>query len=99
MSSILGQYANPLHHLGSFLQFQRDECGVVVYTDLWGKEPHRQVGVGIVMILRGLAGGMTRTLTQNSRDMGSIPAVGEKCPIFITTHDKYIDVQYNHIQV
>ena len=42
---------------------------VVVLTDLWGKEPHKQVGVGRVMASGSLGGVMVSTLTWNARDV------------------------------
>ena len=40
---------------------------VVVYSDLSGKEPHRQVGVGRVMTSGSLGGVMVSTLARNAR--------------------------------
>ena len=57
---------------------------VVVNTDLQGKELHRQVGVGIVMISGKpkLCNGSTPAW--NARDAGSVPTLGTIFPIFIT---------------
>ena len=57
---------------------------VVVYTDLSGKELHRQEGVGSMATSGSLGGVMVRTLAWNVRDVGSIPDLGKIFPIFIT---------------
>ena len=60
--------------------------GVVVgCTDLSGKEPHRQTDrCGDWVLTSGSLGGvMLRTLVQNARDVGSIPAPGALFAIFI----------------
>ena len=49
---------------------------VVVCTDLCGKEPYKQVGVGSMVTLGSLGGEIVSTLIQNARDVGSIPALG-----------------------
>ena len=57
---------------------------VAVCTDLSGKEPHRQVGMGS-MITSGILGGiMVSTLTWNANEVGSVSALGTILPIFIT---------------
>ena len=43
---------------------------VVVCTDLWGKEPHRQVGVGDMVTSGSLRGVMVITLLRHARDVG-----------------------------
>ena len=58
--------------------------GVVVCTDLLGKETYRQIGVGRMVTSGGLHGVMVSTLARNTRDVGSIPALGTTFPIFIT---------------
>ena len=58
---------------------------VVVCTDISGKEPHRQVGVGGVVTLGSLGGEMVSTLAQNAKNVSSILALGTIFPIFITT--------------
>ena len=60
------------------------ETSVVVCTDLSGKKPHGQVGMGIVMTSGSLGCIMFSTLAQNARDVDSIPALGIVLPIFIT---------------
>ena len=55
---------------------------VVVCTDLSGKEPHRQVGVGRVVASRSLSSVMVSTLAQNARDLGSISTLGAIFPMF-----------------
>ena len=57
---------------------------VIVCTDLSGKEPHRQVGVGRVGTSGSLGGIIVSTLSQNARDLGSIPTLGAIFPISIT---------------
>ena len=53
---------------------------VVVCTDISGKKPHRQVG----LISGILCGVMVNIQAQNTRHVGSIPALWEISPIFIT---------------
>ena len=48
-----------------------------------GKEPLKQVGVGIVAISGSL---VVTTLARNTSYVSSIPALGAIFPIFITTH-------------
>ena len=50
---------------------------VLVWTDLWGNEQHRQVGVGVMMTSGGLGGVMVSTLAWSTRDVGSILALGK----------------------
>ena len=57
----------------------------VVCTDLSGKEPHRQVGMGIVVISGSLHGVMFGTLAQNAEDMGLVPTLGTVFPTTPTT--------------
>ena len=57
---------------------------VVVCTNLWGKDLHRQVGVGIVVTSGSRCGGFGSTLAWNARDVALIPALGTIIPIFIT---------------
>ena len=57
---------------------------VVVCTDLSGKEPYKQIGMGRVVTSGSLCGVMVSTLDQNDRDVGSIPTLGTIFPIFIT---------------
>ena len=57
---------------------------VVVCTDLSGKEPHRQVGVSMVVTSGSLGGVMVSTLDQNAKDVCSIPALGAIFLIFFT---------------
>ena len=58
---------------------------VVDFTNVSGKKPHRQVGVGILVISRSLGGEMVITL--HARDVGSIPILGTIFPIFITNNN------------
>ena len=58
---------------------------VVVCTNLSGREPDINVGVGRMMISGGLGGIVVSTLAQNASDVGSIPALGEIFLIFITS--------------
>ena len=55
---------------------------VVVCIDLSGKEPRRQVGVGIVLTSGSLHGVMVAHW--NARDVGLSPALGTIFTIFIT---------------
>ena len=57
---------------------------VVVSTDLSGKEPHRQVGVGSTVTSRSLGGKLVSTLARNVRDVGSIPVLSAIFSIFVT---------------
>ena len=57
---------------------------VVVCTDLWSKELHRQVGVGIVVTSGSLHGVMVSTLARTAKGVCSIPFLGTIFPIFIT---------------
>ena len=58
---------------------------VVVCTDVSGKEPHRQVGMGTVDLPPGsLDGVMVSTLAQNARGVDSIPALATIFPILNT---------------
>ena len=57
---------------------------VVACTDLSGKEPHRQVGVGKIVTPRSLGDVMVRTLDRNTIDVGSILSIGIIFPIFTT---------------
>ena len=65
------------------IRYNSRGTSVVVCTDLQGKEPHRQVGIGQVMTSGSLGGGMVNTLVRNARDMVSIPALGAIFPNFI----------------
>ena len=58
---------------------------VVVCTDLSGKLPHRQIGVGRMVIPGSLGDLMNSTLAHNAKDLGSIPILCTTLPIFITT--------------
>ena len=71
---------------------------VLVCTDLSGKEPHRQVGMGRVMTSGSLGGVMLSTLAQNARDIGSMSTLGTIFPIFIiiSTTIHYIDCYNLH---
>ena len=60
---------------------------VVVYTDLSGKELHRQVVMGRVVTSESLGGVMVSTLARYTRDAGLILTLGAMLPIFITTHN------------
>ena len=60
-----------------------NEC-VVVCTDLSGKEPHRQVGVGRLVTSCNLGGVMAQILAWYARDMDLIPTLVAIFPIFIT---------------
>ena len=51
---------------------------------LSGQEPHRQVELGSMVTSGSLGGEMVSTWGQNTRYMGSIPALGKLFPIFIT---------------
>ena len=62
------------HHMVSY-------GSVVLCTDLWDKEPYRQVCVGIVVTSGSLPGS---TLARNARCVGSIRALGTIIPIFIS---------------
>ena len=57
---------------------------VALCTDLSGKEPHRQMDVGIVVTSGSLGHVMVSTLARNDRGMGLSPALGTLFPIFIT---------------
>ena len=57
---------------------------VVYCTDLSGRKPHRQVGVGTVVTSGSRDGIMVSILAWNARDVGSIPALSKIFPIFIT---------------
>ena len=57
---------------------------VVICTDLWGKELHRQIGVGMVVISGILCGVMVSTLTRNAQHVRLNPTLGTIFPIFIT---------------
>ena len=48
------------------------------------RDLHKQVGVGEMVISGSLGAVMIIILAQNARDVGSIPALGAKFPIFIT---------------
>ena len=56
----------------------------MVCTDRSGKEQHRQVGVGSVLISGSLDGVMVAHWPGMQRDVGSSPALGAIFPIFIT---------------
>ena len=56
---------------------------VAVCTDLWGKEMHRQVGVGTMVTSGSLRGVMVAHWPRNARDVGSIPTLCTMFPIFI----------------
>ena len=57
---------------------------VAVCTDLSGKEPHRQVGVGRVVTPGSLGSIIVCTLAKDAGNVGLIPALGAIFPIFIT---------------
>ena len=57
---------------------------VVVSTDLSRKEPKRRAGVCRVVTSEIIDDVMVSTLTLNTRDVGSIPALDVIFPIFIT---------------
>ena len=57
---------------------------VVVYTDLSGKDLHRQVGAGGAVTSRSLGGVMVSTLACNAKDVGSNPTLSALFPNFIT---------------
>ena len=57
---------------------------VVVCIDLWGKELHRQVGVGIVVTSGKPTWCNGSTLARNGRDVGLSPTLGAVFPISIT---------------
>ena len=59
-------------------------ASVAVCSDLPGKEPHRQVGVGSMVTSGSLGSLMVSTLAQNARGVGSIPTLGPIFHIFIT---------------
>ena len=61
------------------LQFHR--MSVVARIDIWGRLPHRQIGMDKVVILGSLGGVIFSTPAQNTRDLGSIPALGAIFPI------------------
>ena len=63
-----------------YIYYNYNSTSIVVCTDLQGKESHRQVGVGIVVT----SSVMVSPLSQNARDLGSIPALGAIFPIFLT---------------
>ena len=56
---------------------------VIVCTDLSGKAPHREVGLGSMVTSVSLGGEMVSTLAQNASDVGLITALGPIFPIFI----------------
>ena len=53
-------------------------------TDFSGKDPHRKVCVGRVVISGTIGGVMISILAQNARDVGSIPLLDAIFPNFIT---------------
>ena len=57
---------------------------VVGCTNLSTQEPHRRVGLGRVVTSSSLGGVMINTLARHAKDVGSIPTIGAKFPIFIT---------------
>ena len=54
---------------------------VFVCSDLSGREPHKQVGAGIVVRSRNIGGVMPSTLARNAIYVGSIPALGTIFPL------------------
>ena len=60
---------------------------VVVCPDLSSKELHIQVDIGMAVTSGSLGDVMVSALVQSARDVGSIPAIGEIFPIFITPHN------------
>ena len=71
---------------------------VVICIDLSGKELHTQVGTGRMVTSGTLGGVLVSTMTQNARDVGSIPALGTMLPIFITpTTIMIIMIQYRWV--
>ena len=58
-----------------------------------GNEPHKQKGMGRVVISWDLDGVMVSTLAWNTRDMGPIPARGVIFPIFITSTKVTTNIQ------
>ena len=64
--------------------YNSTETSVVVFPDLSGKEPYRQIGMSMVITSGILGGVMVGTLALNARDMGLIPTLATTIPIFIT---------------
>ena len=54
---------------------------ILVYTDISGKERHRQMDIDRVVAYRRLGGVVVSIMTQNPSHLGSIPAVGAILPI------------------
>ena len=77
--------SNPRAALIRVVKWRGGACIVVVCTNLSGKEPHRQAGIGKVVTSGSLGDVMVSTLAQNARGVGSIPALGTIFPIFITS--------------
>ena len=65
-------------------EIEQLHSSAVVCTDLSDKEPHRQVGVGRVVTSGGLGGVIVSILSQNARDVDSIPTLGTLFPISST---------------
>ena len=57
---------------------------VLVCTDLWGMELHREVGVGIVVTSGKPMWCNDCTLAQNAKDVGLSSTLGTVFPMFIT---------------
>ena len=60
---------------------------VVVCTDLWGKELHRQLGMKIVVTPGKPMWCNGSTPAWDARDVGSSPALGHSISHFHHTHD------------
>ena len=56
---------------------------IAVCTDLSGKEPHRQVGVGKMVTSGSLGGVMVGILARNASDVSLIAALGAMFTIFV----------------
>ena len=56
----------------------------IVCTDLSGKGPDTQEGVGRMLSSGSLSGAMVSTLARDARDVGSSPTLGRIFSVFIT---------------
>ena len=62
---------------------------VAVYADLSCKKSHRQVSIVRILTSESLGGVTVSMLTQNSRDMDSIPVLGIACMYVIILSIKW----------
>ena len=85
-SKMAAVYCESCSHKAGFLIRLSFACyaTAVVCTDLGGKDLHRQLGVGIVVMAASLGGVNGSTLARNARDVGFSPTLGKVFPILIT---------------